>query len=1253
MIREDGSKADSKYFWYILHKRSFGQGFLKRLGWAETFPEYLWVSNKQNLGQHNHRYLRLTRIAPKNMIIAEFSRDGETWIFNENHYVEMTGSAAYGFAITNATDNEKLDHVRFANAKFEPAIPVSIRSFSPQTYTPEDRVHVTLEILNAANKTRKHTLTETLPSGWSAEQISHGGIFKEGKVTWEMILNPGNTNVTYAAVSSDNPNDLSLFSGLLGTIPIMGEQSVLQKQAEVLSLQPNYWSFWDSSDDLAQTETTHLSISSTGNIWVNHPNLTLSRLDGYTIQPFSVRNLHKNVQESSSGKVWGKFMNSMANFSKEFHVEGGWYLTFFGRITGFQSFQPIESYTNSKWSYEDAKWKKYNIQEVRFTHPSHYRFYQAFDDQVIIGYNNRLLSFHENTQQIETIKYATETIIGDFVYSVKARNGDLWISGDNGIAKIEKKGALFNTKSTWTEFRFNPNIPFNRYIQPVEQKDGSILFNVYSNQTQQWGLVRFDGESWKTIFTSNSEYNPSRVDIYDWRPKSYAILDDDGTVWLHQLSENGQNTLRKIFMQNQTEESAESVVSGNINRIEKDIEGAIWVASSEGLARMAPRTWRTPREVSGIEEQVHSIGESKDGILWFTTQDHLIRKNQKQWKIYRWLEDVDVSDFSVSLLANGSPVFNADHNVGRNNSLPILVIFNPLEESFNKVLIPPNTGLKQLTQGQDDSLLLLMGHDRGTHVMKYDGKHFESTIPYGEINSITEGSSSFYQSNDGSLWIGVREYIGVYKNGQYTTFGLEEGYTGDEALCIKEISDDKIWVGTNQGILQYDGNEWSVVNDNLGTVRDIIVSKDRSVWAASRTGIHRFYQDSWQTNTKEDGLPHTSVSQVFEDSQGRIWVGTAKGISLYHPDADMDPPQTFISEENTPEIAPGGGKFVYSGIDKWKYTQQEFLLYSYKIDERDWTPFTPETVASVSSLPAGEHQLHVRAMDRNWNIDPNPPTFKFTVLRHWYKEPFFLITSTLGALLTILFACYALSRHLRLGHLVAERTASLSKTNVSLQSEIAERKLLQKEIINISEHEQSSIGQDLHDSLNQQLAGVAYLSRNLKESLEEQHIKESDDVEIIIENVHKSIQQANSIARGLTPVALENDGLISALQEYTKDIENVFHVKCTVQDQNSYLIQDSTINTNLYRITQEAVKNAIRHGAAKNIEITLNQQEQSIQLAIKDDGKGMDLQDTHHNGMGIRGMKNRTTILDGSLEMQSNLDEGTQIFVTIPINRNV
>jgi PAS domain S-box-containing protein len=163
--------------------------------------------------------------------------------------------------------------------------------------------------------------------------------------------------------------------------------------------------------------------------------------------------------------------------------------------------------------------------------------------------------------------------------------------------------------------------------------------------------------------------------------------------------------------------------------------------------------------------------------------------------------------------------------------------------------------------------------------------------------------------------------------------------------------------------------------------------------------------------------------------------------------------------------------------------------------------------------------------------------------------------------------------------------------------DITERKRLEKEVLGISEREQSRIGQDLHDELCQHLAGIEFRLLGLKLKLEGKSKKQAAETTELARLVRQGMEQTRTLARGLSPVMLEADGLMNALQELAISTQKAFNVSCSLNCPKPVLIHDNDVATHLYRIAQEAVQNAVRHGKAMSIVINL-QAEGSSALGV-------------------------------------------------------
>jgi PAS domain S-box-containing protein len=215
--------------------------------------------------------------------------------------------------------------------------------------------------------------------------------------------------------------------------------------------------------------------------------------------------------------------------------------------------------------------------------------------------------------------------------------------------------------------------------------------------------------------------------------------------------------------------------------------------------------------------------------------------------------------------------------------------------------------------------------------------------------------------------------------------------------------------------------------------------------------------------------------------------------------------------------------------------------------------------------------------------------------------------------------------------------------------DITERKQLEAEVLQISEREQQRIARDLHDSLGQLLSGTVHLARALHLGLAEEALPEAAAAGRIAELLNQAVAEARSLARGLYPVRPELNGLMAALDELATRTREVFKINCSVTCAKPVLIRDNAVATHLYRIAQEAVSNALKHGHAHMVEIMLTTSKAGTALLIVDDGRGFNQQHRSHNGMGIRIMRYRAAMLGGALSIRRNTGSGVRVTCSVPV----
>lgn len=214
--------------------------------------------------------------------------------------------------------------------------------------------------------------------------------------------------------------------------------------------------------------------------------------------------------------------------------------------------------------------------------------------------------------------------------------------------------------------------------------------------------------------------------------------------------------------------------------------------------------------------------------------------------------------------------------------------------------------------------------------------------------------------------------------------------------------------------------------------------------------------------------------------------------------------------------------------------------------------------------------------------------------------------------------------------------------------DITERKRLESAVLDVSNSEQRRIGQDLHDGLGQHLTGIAFLSKTLEQKLVDRSGPEAAAAGQIVALVNQAIHQTRELAHGLVPVLSDSLGLVSALEHWAGEVEKLFQITCRLECDNPVLIHDDAAANHLYRIAQEAIHNAIKHGKATEIEIGLGEMNGRGMLSIRDDGSGIILAEANQQGMGFRIMRYRAGMIGGELQITRCGDRGTLVTCMFP-----
>jgi signal transduction histidine kinase/CheY-like chemotaxis protein/streptogramin lyase len=704
------------------------------------------------------------------------------------------------------------------------------------------------------------------------------------------------------------------------------------------------WRFWTSEDGLAESFTYSLSVDSHGEVWARHGAVhAISRLDGYTVRripedrdsPRARWQTGARVYSGGDGSAWTVTEGKLYEFRK-----GRWLL------------------------HDRTPDRQAAIAAV------------PVGRHVIVLFASAAREYDPATRSWQNISAARNSGIRPFL-ALSAGLDSIWVTGEHGMGRLSGLGGA--QPLGWTEIS-GADVGLRAFKFPVPGL--GEVFAQAEGDHGRFAVVRWSPAGLERIYVSDAG-----------APRGWRA--PDGSIW---ILEGGS-----LFRWERGRKSPiprTGVLSGNIFDVFSDERRQVWIGTSEGVARYSPPLWDAPPGLSGFSLPVHAVAEDRKGRLWFAATDYLLEFDGGQWKqhhIPNGLRTHTVQRHSVIAESNGKILLKTVTQ----EQVEVALEFDPARQSFRYVLHP------------DDRRIVLM-------IPRRAGGVWVATISTGtpgfRMEIFENGSFRKYldvdagwkeldlrcllERSNGDLWFGGLMGGYAYGNGRFfNPFSKKAGYgESGGVLAVQELSNGDILAGGRDQVWRFHGNSWALLGSGFDRVRSFLESKNGSLWVASGHGLYRSNGGEWLANGAEEGLPSSIAFSIFEDSTGRLWGGTSGGLSLFAPESGSAPPRTFLDpNSNSQEVPPSGDvRIVFSGIDKWKRTPAERLLFSHRLDDAPWSRFGPESWAAFHSLATGKHLFEVRAMDRMGNIDPHPPSFSFQVLHPWYRNWVFLVLARLS-----------------------------------------------------------------------------------------------------------------------------------------------------------------------------------------------------------------------------------------------------------------
>lgn len=226
--------------------------------------------------------------------------------------------------------------------------------------------------------------------------------------------------------------------------------------------------------------------------------------------------------------------------------------------------------------------------------------------------------------------------------------------------------------------------------------------------------------------------------------------------------------------------------------------------------------------------------------------------------------------------------------------------------------------------------------------------------------------------------------------------------------------------------------------------------------------------------------------------------------------------------------------------------------------------------------------------------------------------------------------------------------ATVKERTQHLLDQMSERGRLEREITELSEREHRRLGHELHDSVCQELAGIAIDSHLLTRDLLGMGLGKAEQAREIALKVDRALTNARNVASGFVTAGFDSAGLVEALQETARQVEKGGRISCVVHWQKNLVLAGEDTLTQVFRISQEAIRNAVKHAAASRIEVRCECRENMFQLTVEDNGRGFSSSDRSRKGLGLNIMAYRAGLIGGEVKFEHPATGGTRLVCLVP-----